>query len=414
MKEPWVKYGTKLKLREIKDLLDQLPRSSSVAIISPDSLQKELFTDSGAGTLLQRGYKLFKKSSIDEVGREKLRKVFEQRDEEVTSGRKSASEVMSALGKNGRFTIYGDEPCDVVAIVSHPIPTPENPAPIPVLTKFLPSNTATLNAVTDNVFGHLKRDFPKLFWTVRADDENKQWHFERADGSFSRNGKSLFWYGVQDAGEVEEAVKAFSLDGRIERAYLPISLSAAAKKTKKDTIPGSPSIASAFRSYSTSARRPSLPRVAPTSLSTGNRSFSSTSSASASATPKRVALIGARGYTGSSLISLLSTHPSLSLSHISSRTLVGQSLPTSIYAKSPQIVYQNLSAKDVETMEEKGEVDAWVLAMPNGVGGPFVDAIERARAKTGRKESVVVDLSADRRFDATWDYGLPGEFSVAV
>ncbi|KAJ2929153.1 hypothetical protein H1R20_g7936, partial [Candolleomyces eurysporus] len=55
MKEPWVKYGTKLKLREFKELLDHLPRSSSVAVISADSLQKELFTDSGAGTLIRRG-----------------------------------------------------------------------------------------------------------------------------------------------------------------------------------------------------------------------------------------------------------------------------------------------------------------------------------------------------------------------
>ena len=48
MKEPWVKYGTKLKIKEIKELLTYLPRSSSVAIISVNDLQKELFTDSGA------------------------------------------------------------------------------------------------------------------------------------------------------------------------------------------------------------------------------------------------------------------------------------------------------------------------------------------------------------------------------
>ena len=48
-----------LVLKEIKDLLDTLPRSSSVAIIHPSDLQKELFTDSGAGTLIRRGYKLF-------------------------------------------------------------------------------------------------------------------------------------------------------------------------------------------------------------------------------------------------------------------------------------------------------------------------------------------------------------------
>lgn len=40
MKQSWVKYGTKLKIREIKELLDYLPRSSSVAIINVQDLQK--------------------------------------------------------------------------------------------------------------------------------------------------------------------------------------------------------------------------------------------------------------------------------------------------------------------------------------------------------------------------------------
>ncbi len=86
MKESWVKYGTKLKLREIKELLDHLPRSSSVAIISASMLQKELFTDSGAGTLIRRGYKLFKHSSIEAVGADRLRQVIHDRDPDVLSG----------------------------------------------------------------------------------------------------------------------------------------------------------------------------------------------------------------------------------------------------------------------------------------------------------------------------------------
>jgi len=47
MKHYWHNHGlnteTKLKIREIKELLDYLPRSSSVAIISTVDLQKELF-----------------------------------------------------------------------------------------------------------------------------------------------------------------------------------------------------------------------------------------------------------------------------------------------------------------------------------------------------------------------------------
>lgn len=395
MKEDWVKFGTKLKLREIKELLDHLPRSSSVAIISPDALQKELFTDSGAGTLLRRGYKLYKKDSIEGVGGDALRRVLGERDEEVTSGRKSVAQVLTAMKKDS-FTIYGDEPFDVVAVVSHPV------GETPVLTKFLPSANGILNGITDNVFNSIRKDFKKLFWTARADDENKAWHFERADGSFTRNGKSLFYYGVQDAGEVEQIVKSFEKSGRIERAFLPISYTS----SSKGTIPNkSPTIASALRTFSTSARRPALSSSTPSprSFSTSTGSFAQVAPTSNTATPKRVALIGARGYTGTNLVSLFNSHPSISLTHVSSRELAGQTLQG--YTKS-SITYQNLSIAEITRMEEAGEVDAWVMALPNGVCQPFVKAIESAKGG----KSVIVDLSADYRFEGEWDYGLPGKF----
>jgi N-acetyl-gamma-glutamyl-phosphate reductase/acetylglutamate kinase len=59
-------------------------------------------------------------------------------------------------------------------------------------------------------------------------------------------------------------------------------------------------------------------------------------------------------------------------------------------------------------MEEQGQIDCWVMALPNGVCKPFVDAVEEGSKKRGEK-SVIVDLSADYRFDPTgeWVYGLP-------
>ena len=66
------------------------------------------------------------------------------------------------------------------------------------------------------MFNAIKKDHKRLFWTAQADDENRAWHFERADGSFTRAGKSLFWYGVQDVGELERIVKGFEQKGRLE------------------------------------------------------------------------------------------------------------------------------------------------------------------------------------------------------
>ncbi|CAI6092008.1 unnamed protein product [Clonostachys chloroleuca] len=115
--------------------------------------------------------------------------------------------------------------------------------------------------------------------------------------------------------------------------------------------------------------------------------------------PSRIALIGARGYTGQALIDLLNNHPYMDLCHVSSRELAGQELKG--YDKR-KIIYENLSPEDAIELDKSGKVDGWVLALPNGVAKPFVEAFDNAKSK-----SVIVDLSADYRFDDTWTYALP-------
>ncbi|GME92895.1 unnamed protein product [[Candida] boidinii] len=99
---------------------------------------------------------------------------------------------------------------------------------------------------------------------------------------------------------------------------------------------------------------------------------------------------------------MIDKHPYLELSHVSSRELKGQKLKG--YNKS-DIVYENLQIEDIKRLETNNEVDVWVMALPNGVCKPFVDAIDEVR----NEKSIIIDLSADYRFDTTgeWVYGLP-------
>ena len=55
-------------------------------------------------------------------------------------------------------------------------------------------------------------------------------------------------------------------------------------------------------------------------------------------------------------------------------------------------------------MQKNGEVDCWVMALPNGVCAPFVQAVDEGQVD----KSLIVDLSADYRFTDEWTYGLPG------
>jgi len=201
----------------------------------------------------------------------------------------------------------------------------------------------------------------------------------------------LFWYGIQSVGEVERTVREFEEKGRIDRSYLPVGPSAS---------PHRPSVTSnGTRTYSTLAR----------GMPGSTRGYATAAQPAPSVEHKRLALIGARGYTGQALTTLLSGHPFLNLTHVSSRQLAGY--PLEGYTQSP-VRYSNLSPEDVQRMEKNGEVDAWVLALPNGTTKPFVDAIDRGvaeRVGDSGEGSVVIDLGADYRFENGWTYGLPGE-----
>jgi hypothetical protein len=107
--------------------------------------------------------------------------------------------------------------------------------------------------------------------------------------------------------------------------------------------------------------------------------------------PSRIGLIGARGYTGSALVELLNEHPYMDLRHVSSRELAGQ--PLEGYTKR-KVIYETLSPEDIAQLDNDGKVDCWILALPNGVSQPYVEALDQ-----GNRKSLIVDLSADKRFD---------------
>ncbi|PJK01185.1 N-acetyl-gamma-glutamyl-phosphate reductase [Lysobacteraceae bacterium NML91-0213] len=113
---------------------------------------------------------------------------------------------------------------------------------------------------------------------------------------------------------------------------------------------------------------------------------------------RTVGIIGARGHTGAELIRLIHGHPSMELAFVSSRELDGQRVDAHIDGYAGELHYGNHAA---DAAAGQG-ADAVVLALPNGKAAPFVAALDR-----GAPGTVVVDLSADYRFDDSWYYGLP-------
>jgi N-acetyl-gamma-glutamyl-phosphate reductase len=99
-----------------------------------------------------------------------------------------------------------------------------------------------------------------------------------------------------------------------------------------------------------------------------------------------VGIVGARGHTGRELVTLVERHGELELAlSVSQR--------------------DGASAEDVAAKK----LDAYLLALPNGATAAYVDAIERARP-----DAVIVDLSADHRFDDAWVYGQPERLRARI
>ncbi|ETR74374.1 MAG: N-acetyl-gamma-glutamyl-phosphate reductase [Candidatus Magnetoglobus multicellularis str. Araruama] len=105
-------------------------------------------------------------------------------------------------------------------------------------------------------------------------------------------------------------------------------------------------------------------------------------------TKKRVAIIGASGYAGAEIVRLISGHPQVTLTYLTSRQYAGQSYDTVFPALTGCVdhYYETFSPEDAIH-----KADIFFLALPHkasmGVAAPLLEA--------GKK---VIDLSADFRF----------------
>ena len=116
---------------------------------------------------------------------------------------------------------------------------------------------------------------------------------------------------------------------------------------------------------------------------------------------KTIGLLGGRGYVGQEIIKLLVNHKYLNITSIFSSSKAGQSVPLNV---GNELLYQDLSLDKIVLFDE----DAFILALPNNESQNYVDLIHRHNP-----QAIIVDLSADHRFDQAWEYRVP-ELSETV
>src|SRR5512140_209563 len=105
---------------------------------------------------------------------------------------------------------------------------------------------------------------------------------------------------------------------------------------------------------------------------------------------KKVAIVGASGYSGEELVRLLLSHPHAELTAVTSRQYAGQPLARIFprFANHPRASALRFSEPNTDKLAEQAAIV--FLALPHGVAAEFAVPLLRSGNK-------VIDLSADFR-----------------
>lgn len=181
MAQPWVSGGMRLKLQQIKDLLDRLPLTSSVSITRPAELAKELFTHKGSGTLVRRGERVQRATSWDELDLERMRRLIES-----AFGRRLLPDYFE---RTRLLRAYVSENYRAALILTEE-------SGFPYLDKFAVLDEAQGEGLGRAVWQVMREETPQLFWRSRHGNPVNPFYYAESDGCIKQPQWKVFWYGI--------------------------------------------------------------------------------------------------------------------------------------------------------------------------------------------------------------------------
>lgn len=179
--QPWLHSGMRLKLDQIKDLLDALPLTSSVSITKPAELAKELFTHRGSGTLVRRGERVLRYTNWSQIDCERLRTLIES-----SFGRRLVSDYFE---RTKLARAYVSENYRAAVIL------PDEDAGT-YLDKFAVLDEAQGEGLGRAVWQVMRDETPRLFWRSRHGNVVNHFYYAESDGFYKQETWKVFWYGL--------------------------------------------------------------------------------------------------------------------------------------------------------------------------------------------------------------------------
>ena len=197
-------------LRHVKILLDQLPQRMNVAVVNPLQLLRELFTVSGAGTLIRKGSRIEKHNNLGAIDRGRLTSLLES-----AFGRALVPGAMEdgGLVVSQAEYVYVEENYLGAAILG-------NTDIAPYLSKFAVNRQAQGEGIGGEIWSMLTRDFPVFFWRAVPSNPIVPFYAKQCDGLVRFPDWHVFWRGLSPD-KIRPAIEyALSLP----RAFVPEAL----------------------------------------------------------------------------------------------------------------------------------------------------------------------------------------------
>ena len=191
MQQPWINGGMRVKIQQIKELLDRLPLTSSVSITRPADLAKELFTHKGSGTLVRRGEKVQRATGWDQLDLPALKTLIES-----SFGRELVPDYFE---RTTLLRAYVSENYRAAVIL---VDTAEGV----YLDKFAVLDDAQGEGLGRAVWNVMREETPQLFWRSRHNNQVNIFYYAESDGCIKQEKWKVFWYGIEGLDRIGRCV----------------------------------------------------------------------------------------------------------------------------------------------------------------------------------------------------------------
>jgi len=192
MAQPWIEGGMRVKIEQIKDLLDGLPLASSVSITKPAELAKELFTHKGSGTLVRRGERVLESSDWNAFDLTRLRGLIDS-----AFGRKLLPDYFETTKLHRAYVSENYRAAVILTSEEAGI----------YLDKFAVLDEAQGEGLGRAVWQVMREQNPTLFWRSRHGNAVNPFYYAESDGCIKQDKWKVYWYGPAGFDLIERYVR---------------------------------------------------------------------------------------------------------------------------------------------------------------------------------------------------------------